>query len=138
MVPAMLILAVDDDPTSGRLIAAIFKPHGIDVAIAHGGASALARFAELRPDAVLLDLQMPEMDGMETLDRLRAIAPSVPIVMLTADRDVKTAVRAIQRGAYDYLTKPVDREEVVLVVRRALEAGALKREVEDLRRQVGP
>jgi two-component system response regulator HydG len=77
------------------------------------------------------------MDGMAVLERLKDEAPAIPIVMLTGSRDVKDAVRAIKLGAFDYLTKPMDREQVVMVVRRALESRAMKEELEELRRRAG-
>jgi DNA-binding NtrC family response regulator len=89
------------------------------------------------PDLVLVDLRMPGMSGFELLEQLKAQVPSLPAVMLTGSRDVKHAVRATQLGALAYLTKPIDREELVLVVRRALETSALRREVQELRRRVG-
>ncbi len=130
------LLVVDDDLPTCRLFTAVFKAQGIEIAVAHDGRAGLARFDELAPDAVLLDLQLPELDGIEVLTRLRERAPQTPVVMLTADRDVKTAVRAIQLGAFDYLSKPIDHEELVLVVRRALERRALEREIAELRRRV--
>ncbi len=131
------LLVVDDDQASCRLLAAIFSLEGIEVHATHDGEAALARFATLRPDAVLLDLQLPDMDGLAVLARLRVASPQTPVVMLTADREVKTAVRAIQEGAFDYLAKPIHHDEIVLVVRRALERRALQDEVADLRRRVG-
>jgi DNA-binding NtrC family response regulator len=131
------LLVIDDDPASCRLVAAIFKPEGLEVSAVHDGPAGIARFAELAPDLVLLDMQMPTMDGLEVLHQLRAHDPTTPVVMLTAERDLKTAVRAIQLGAFDYQTKPVDHDEIVIAVKRALEVGALKREVAELREQVG-
>ncbi|HUJ59400.1 MAG TPA: sigma-54 dependent transcriptional regulator [Kofleriaceae bacterium] len=131
------LLVVDDDVPSCRLLAAVFHREGIEVVSAHDGRAGLARFEEVEPDAVLLDLQLPELDGIEVLVRLRERAPHTPVVMLTADRELKTAVRAIQLGAFDYLSKPIDQDELVLVVRRALERRALEDEVAELRRQVG-
>jgi len=86
---------------------------------------------------VLLDLNLPGLDGMAVLERLREEAPAVPVVMLTGSMDVKNAVRAIQLGAFNYLTKPMNRAEVVIVVRRAQETSAMRRELEQLRRQAG-
>ena len=131
------LLVVDDDPPSCRLLSAIFGAEGMKVVAVHDGPEALVRFEELQPDAVLLDLQLPSMDGLEVLSRMRDANPHTPVVMLTADRDVKTAVRAIQRGAIDYLAKPIDHDEIVLVVQRALERRALEHEVIELRRRVG-
>jgi DNA-binding NtrC family response regulator len=131
------ILLVDDDEPSCRLVTAIFRVEGIDVMSAHDGVSGMAAVLREQPDVVLLDLHMPQMHGMAVLERLKDEAAAIPIVVLTGSHDVKDAVRAIKLGAFDYLTKPIDREQVVVVVRRALEARAMKEELQELRRRVG-
>src|ERR1041385_7267554 len=113
------LLVVDDDATSCRLVTAIFRDHGIEVVSAHDGAAGLARADEVRPDVVLLDVRMPDLDGIEVLERLQPRECGVPVIMLTAEHDVKLAVRATQLGAFDYQTKPIDQDELVLSVKRA-------------------
>jgi DNA-binding NtrC family response regulator len=130
------LLVIDDDPAACKLIAATFRPEGFEVHAAHDGQQGLVKFAEVAPEIVLLDLQMPDMDGLEVLAKLRTISPHTPVVMMTADRQVKHAVKAIQLGAFDYQSKPFDQDELVLVVRRALDMRALEREVVELRRQL--
>jgi DNA-binding NtrC family response regulator len=130
------LLVIDDDEASCRLVKAIFQAEGLDVLAAHAGKPGVARAISDRPDAILLDLRLPDSDGLEVLEKLLAEVPSLPVIMLTAHRDLKTAVRATRLGAFDYLTKPVDAEELVLAVRRALEKRALEIEVQELRRQV--
>src|SRR5262249_38763694 len=119
-----------------RLVKATFASEGLEVRAAHDGASGLERAVSDGPDAVLLDLRLPDLDGLQVLEQLKSRASSIPVIMLTASREVKAAVRATQLGAFDYLTKPIDTNEVVVVVRRALEARALQREVEDLRERL--
>ena len=131
------ILVIDDDQATCRLIGAIFRAEGFDVLTANDGQSGLAAVLTERPDVVLLDLEMPEMNGMAVLEQLKNDAPSIPVVMLTGSMDVKNAVRAIQLGAVNYLTKPMNRAEVVIVVRRAQETSAMRIELETLRRQAG-
>lgn len=130
-------MVIDDDPASCRLVQAVFASDGLSVLAAHDGKSGLERARSERPDVVILDLHLPDLDGLEVLDRLRSENASTLVIMLTAHADVKTAVRAIQLGAFDYQTKPIDPEEFALVVRRAFETRALRVEVEELRRQVG-
>jgi DNA-binding NtrC family response regulator len=130
------LLVIDDDQASCRLVRATFKAEGIQVLAAYDGPAGLAAVDAEHPDVVLLDVQLPSGSGVELLERLKATHPSLPVVMLTASHDVKTAVRATQLGAFDYLTKPIDPEEIVVVVRRAMDARALHLEVEDLRRRV--
>ncbi|HEY3496172.1 MAG TPA: sigma-54 dependent transcriptional regulator [Polyangiaceae bacterium] len=131
------MLVVEDDASSARLLEAFFSEEGFTVGVARNGKVGLEHAARDRPDIVLLDLNLPELDGMEVLARLQKSQPGLPVLMLTANTDVKTAVRAVQLGAYDYLTKPLDLEEIQVVVLRALETRALRQEVEELRRQVG-
>jgi two-component system, NtrC family, response regulator AtoC len=131
------LLVIDDDDASLRLVRAIFAREGYEVCTASDGPSGVERAAAERPDVVLLDLHLPGLDGLGVLEKVKASAPSLPVIMLTAHGDVKTAVKATQLGAHDYLTKPVDPDEVVLVVARALAQHALEREVEELRRRVG-
>jgi|KBSSwiStaDraftv2_1062776.scaffolds.fasta_scaffold32953_2 DNA-binding NtrC family response regulator len=130
------VLVVDDEEAGCRLVKSIFTAEGFDVVMAYDGREALKRVDGDRPDVLLLDVRLPELDGLQVLERVKATHPGLPVVMLTGSSDVKTAVRATQLGAFDYLTKPIDRKEVVLVVKRALEMGALKREVEVLRQRV--
>jgi two-component system, NtrC family, response regulator HydG len=129
------LLVVDDDAASCRLVTALFGAEGLDVITAHDGPSGVRRAIAEQPDLVLLDLQLPGLDGLQVLERIRAAAPLVPVVMITSSRDVKNAVRAIQIGALDYLTKPMDQEEAVAVVQRALESRRLRVELQTLRSQ---
>jgi two-component system nitrogen regulation response regulator GlnG len=131
------LLIIDDDAAGCRLLKAIFVPEGFEVLLAHDGEAGLERVAADEPDAVVLDLRLPGIDGIEVLETLRREQPSLPVIMLTAHSDVKTAIRATQLGAADYLVKPVDHEEILFVVRRTLETRALQLEVEDLRRRIG-
>jgi DNA-binding NtrC family response regulator len=130
------LLVVDDDPASCRLMKAIFVPMGIEVEIAHSGRAATEAVRARVPDAVLLDLHLPDMTGLDVLGALRDVDAALPVVMLTAHGEVRTVVRATQLGAIDYLTKPVDPEELIVVVTRVLETRALKQELTTLRRQV--
>jgi DNA-binding NtrC family response regulator len=131
------ILAIDDDPAGGRLLRAVLAPEGMDVVVAGDGHIGLSLAAAMALDVVILDLRLPGMGGLEVLERLRAAHPSLPVIMLTAFGEVSTAVQATKLGAFDYLTKPVDHEQLVFAVKRALETHELRVEVEDLRRRAG-
>jgi len=131
------LLVIDDDEISCRLMEAIFAPRGFEVLMAHDGPAGIERIAKDDPDIVFLDLKLPGLSGIEVLEKVRVSHPELPVLVLTAHGEAKTAVRATQLGAVDYLTKPIDHEEIVLVVRRALETRELQIEVEDLRRRVG-
>ncbi len=132
------LLIVDDEPDflSGirRLLQREFPELAVETATRPGEALRLAR--RQRYDLVLLDIKMPEMDGLTLLDELLRLDSSLSAVMLTAHGTIDTAVAAMKKGAWDFLTKPVDRATLCRVVSRGLERNRLKRENESLRRQL--
>jgi DNA-binding NtrC family response regulator len=129
---------VDDDPVVGRLLSVSLQREGWVVVPAERGEDALRLAADESPAAVLLDLGLPDMDGMKVLEQVRARQADLPVIVITAQNDIKLAVRAMRLGAADYLVKPIDAEELSLTLQRALERGALEREVRDLRKRAGP
>lgn len=130
------ILVVDDEPS---VVAAFTRALEDDhsVVTAGTGKQCLKAVAEKPPDCVLLDINMPGMSGMDVLRRLAQSDPQVPVIMLTAVDDVKTAVKAMKTGAFDYLTKPCPMDQLKLAVSRALEKRNLELEVLRLRAEVG-
>jgi DNA-binding NtrC family response regulator len=125
---AATVLIADDDPVARDLLAEVLLREGYRVHCAAGGQECL-RLAEAVPlDLALVDLRMPDLDGLAVLARLAAVQPGVPVVILTAFATMATAIEAIRAGAYDYLSKPFRMDEIVLVVRRTLEARRLARE----------
>ena len=124
------VLIVDDDPASRRLVEVRLRPLGCDVATAGNGEQALAAIRKDLPDLMLLDLQMPKMGGIEVLRSLRNEGINLPTIVITAHGSIETAVEAMKEGAYDFITKPLDAAHFDIVVRKALEREALKREVE--------
>lgn len=129
---AARVLVVDDDPGVRYTLREILASEGLAVDEAADGAEALARF-EAQPAAlVVTDLRMPGMDGMELLRRLAARSPPPRVVMITAHGSERQAVEAMKAGAYDYFRKPFENEELLAVVRRALEAVRLAHENERL------
>ncbi|MBI4634776.1 MAG: sigma-54-dependent Fis family transcriptional regulator [Candidatus Rokubacteria bacterium] len=131
------ILVVDDEPRMRALLGEILQEEGLDVTMAEDGEIALERFRQERPAVVLLDLEMPKRGGMETLPELRQIDPRASVIILTGYRDIPSVVAAMRLGAYDYLPKPFQNDELVLTVRRALERQALLVQVDELRSRVG-
>jgi DNA-binding NtrC family response regulator len=131
------LLVVDDDPAVAKLLRAVFVREGFDVFAVEDGESGVARALADKPDLVILDFELPKLDGLQVLERVKSEMPELPIVMLTGRDNVKLAVRSMQLGASNYVTKPFDPEEIIVIVRRAMEMRALTTEVEDLRRQVG-
>ncbi len=122
------ILIIEDDEVQAQLMADFLKRRGYRVWTARTGEEGLRVFQRYRPDAVLLDQRLPGLQGIGVLQELRRRWPHVPVIMITAFGEVAQAVEAIKAGAFHYLTKPVDLQEVDLLLQRALEHGTLVRE----------
>ena len=120
------VLVIDDDASLRFALEAVLGDAGLTVVTCASGASGLQVFEASGADAVLTDLAMPQMDGLQVLTRLRALDPGVPVIMLTAHGSERVAVAAMKAGAYDYLPKPFDPDEIVLAVRRAIETRSLR------------
>jgi nitrogen regulation protein NR(I) len=114
------ILVVDDEPNLRRVLRAQLERDGYDVHTAEDGEQALALLHEHHIDLVITDLRMPKLDGMELLRRITALEDAMPVVMITAHGTVDTAVEALKMGAFDYITKPFDQEDVRTIVRKAV------------------
>jgi DNA-binding NtrC family response regulator len=131
------ILIVDDDRDFRFNLSAIIRDAGYEVMTASDGRQAIKEVARCAPSLVLLDFRLPDMDGMKVLEGIRKIDRDILAIMVTAHSDVKGAVRAMKMGAYDYVAKPFDDEELILIIKRALETRSLSREVERLRIRLG-
>ena len=122
------VLVVDDEAAIRDSLHMILEYEGYRVDEAANGSQALTKVAERAPDAVLLDIKMPEMDGLELLKALRERGYDMPILMISGHADVQTAVEATRRGAYDFFEKPLQRERVLLALRNAVESYRLHSE----------
>lgn len=131
-----LVLVVDDDETVAELVARWLQRAGFDTEVHHDAESMLDGLSRSLPDAVCLDLGLPGMSGQDALRLLRNRHRTVPTIILTADRDPRTVVEAMQGGAYDYLTKPLDRGKVVTTVRNAVRQHRLEARLRQLERDV--
>jgi len=127
------ILVVDDDDNLRWVLKTQLEDMGYAVSTAENGEDAFVAIEKDPPALVLTDLKMPGLSGMELVDRIRSEYPEVPSVIITAFGTIQSAVQAMRAGAYDYLTKPIDFEELALVVHRVLEHFRLVAEVRDLR-----
>ncbi|MGH7787814.1 MAG: sigma-54-dependent transcriptional regulator [Candidatus Binatia bacterium] len=130
------VLVVDDETSVRESLRLILKERAA-VTLAPNGEAALAAVAAQAFDVILLDLLMPGLDGLEVLERVRALTQTPQVIMLTATKTVKSAVQAMKLGAFDYVTKPFDIDELIILVDRAAQASALLREVTALRTEVG-
>ncbi len=124
------VLIVDDDAASRRLLEVRLRPLGRQLSTANDGEEALAAMKRDEPDLVLLDLQLPGMDGMQVLRELRKLESDVPVIVVTGHGSIETAVEAMKQGAYDFITKPIDPKHLEIVVRKALERERLKRGID--------
>ena len=133
-MPAILI--VDDEPGVRAALGGVLRDEGYTVDTVDSGEACLARVVEQPYDLVLLDVWMPGIDGLETLQRLRERRVDVEVVVISGHGNVESAVRAIKLGAFDFVEKPLSLDKAVLVVRHALRQRALEAENRDLRAQV--
>jgi two-component system response regulator HydG len=131
------VLVVDDHVEMAKVLADQLRDEGYDVVVADSGQAAIARAREVRPELVITDLRMQEVDGLDVLDAVRAVDSLCPVVIMTAFGAVESAVEAMRRGAFHYLTKPFQLAEVLVVVERALDDRRLRDENRVLRRVAG-
>lgn len=129
------VLLVDDEPGIRATLKAVLEPI-YDVSCAADARTGLDLFRQDAPNLVILDVMLPGTDGMEVLQTIRSEGQSIPVIMLTGTKTVKTAVDAMKMGAADYVTKPFDVEELRLIVAKTLDTHDLEREVRFLRAQV--
>jgi len=127
------ILVVDDDESVRWVTQVQLQQKGFSVSVASDAVQALDCIHGTPPDLVITDLKMPGMSGLELLKKIRAEYPEIMVIMVTAFGTVENAVDAMKAGAYDYITKPVNRDELLLTVSRALEHLNLREEVRNLR-----
>jgi len=127
------ILVVDDEANARNALSELLKEEGHSVETAADGFKALGKFEEFGPDLILTDLKMPGMDGLELMKRIQEQSGDVIVIVMTAFGAVETAVAAMRMGAADYLTKPINMNELQLVLNRELEHQRLRREAGQLR-----
>jgi two-component system response regulator HydG len=132
------ILIVDDDRAHLSMLETILAGWGYRVAGVEDGADAIAAVKEKPYDAILMDDRMAHVSGIEALQRIKQYNPAIPIIIMTAYSSVDTAVEAMKLGAYDYLTKPLNFDDLKFTLERSLEHMALAREIKTLKEQVSP
>ncbi|HEX8789410.1 MAG TPA: sigma-54 dependent transcriptional regulator, partial [Polyangiaceae bacterium] len=126
-------MVVDDDASARSALVSFLTGEGFQVVAAEDGAAGLARVQETAPDALVTDLQMPGLDGIELLRKARELYPDLVVVVMTAHGDIETAVRAMKEGAEHYVTKPLQLDELLVILRRGLERRSLRQEATELR-----
>ena len=131
------ILVVDDDPAHRTMLRTLLAGWGYSISEADDGSAAIERVHERAFDLILMDIRMIKVSGLQALDEIKSFNPSIPIIIMTAYSSVDTAVQALKNGAYDYLTKPLDFDELRLSMERAMEHKNLKEENRALRESLG-
>ncbi|QNB46271.1 response regulator [Thermanaerosceptrum fracticalcis] len=129
------ILVADDEPSVQSLLENILLKEGYNVILAGNGQEAVNRFRQYSPELILLDVRMPVMDGLEAFKIIRQENQEVLIIMITAYGTIETAVQAMKMGAFDYLVKPFNLEELKVVIKKALEMYSMSSELRTLRRE---
>ncbi len=116
------ILVVDDDRASARTLELHLRAQGFDTAVAHDAEDGLATARRLLPDLIILDIRMPGRSGLDVLPEIKAVRPDSHVIMITAFHDMDTTIEAMQKGAEDYIHKPVDIDELDTVIERLLKS----------------
>jgi two-component system response regulator PilR (NtrC family) len=130
------ILVIDDEDIMREILDALLTREGYEVHLASSGAEGIELARSMPVDAAIVDLMMPGLDGLATLEELRKIDEDLPVLMITAFASVETAISAMKHGAFDYVTKPFKNDEVLAVVRNAVERRQLKAENTALRQTI--
>jgi len=131
------ILVIDDEAYMRKIISKILKTEGYIVVESERGKEGLDKVRESSPSCVLLDIKLPDIDGVEILKKIKRMNQSIPVIMLTAYGNISSAVQTVKLGAYDYLQKPFDNEELKVVIKRAVENYHLYNEILRLKSALG-
>ena len=123
-----VILIVDDEEGIRESLSGILEDEGYDILTADSGEEAVRILREASPDLIFLDIWLTGMDGIKTLQEIKAMKPEVPVIIISGHGSIELAVKATQTGAYDFLEKPLSLERVLLVSKRAIEKRTLERE----------
>jgi two-component system, NtrC family, nitrogen regulation response regulator NtrX len=135
-MPGETVLIVDDEESVRNSLADVMRDEGYVVVTAASGREGIDVLAEAQPSIALLDIAMPDMDGIETLRRFRELRPDMPVIMVTGHGTIETAVKTTKMGAYDFIQKPPELQHLNLVVKHGLEESRLREENETLKRSI--
>ncbi|HET9058264.1 MAG TPA: sigma-54 dependent transcriptional regulator [Chitinophagaceae bacterium] len=130
------ILIIDDEKAIRKTLTEILSYEGYKIEEAENGDDALKRLKEKNYDVVLCDIKMPKMDGIEFLERARQARPDIPVIMISGHGTIETAVEAVKKGAFDYVSKPPDLNRLLITIRNALDKTSLVEETKALKRKV--
>ena len=130
------ILIIDDETSILDTLRILLKRDGYDVHTAVGGQQGLDKLSEVQPDIVLSDIRMPGVTGIDVLDAARAMDPTLPVILMTAQASLQSAIQAVNQGAFHYVQKPFSNDEMLLICRRAAESRQLRQENRALKTEI--
>lgn len=133
-----VILLVDDQDTIRFFLEKTLTQEGYEAVTAKTGLEAIEKVRQIMPDLVLLDLKLPDIDGLEVLQKIKEMFPEIGVVMITAFGDIETAVKAMKAGAFDFVSKPINLDQLLFVIEKGLKTERLSHEVLQLKRQMDP
>ncbi|HKJ92824.1 MAG TPA: sigma 54-interacting transcriptional regulator, partial [Longimicrobiales bacterium] len=133
---SLKVLIIDDEASLLDTLKILLKGDGFDVAVRDSGAAALEQWDDIDPDVVLTDVRMPGVSGIDVLTAVRGRDPETPVILMTAQASLQSAIQAVNEGAFYYLQKPFSNAELLALCRRAGESRKLKRENVALRREI--
>lgn len=130
------ILIIDDEEAIRNVLRDILEMEDYEVEEAKDGIEALAKIKQKSFDAIICDIKMPKMDGMEVLERVNLLSPDTPIIMISGHGDIDTAVETVKKGAFDYISKPPDLNRLLITIRNALDKSSLVSETKVLKKKI--
>ncbi|MDE5422330.1 sigma-54 dependent transcriptional regulator [Ancylomarina sp. DW003] len=119
------ILIIDDDPTICIMLQGLLNKKGFDTEIAFSANEGLKKFSTFKPDLVISDFRLPDINGLDLLKEIKKLNPQIPVIIMTSYAEIRTAVNAIKLGAYEYITKPLNPEEILVLINSAIEKSKL-------------
>ena len=130
------ILVIDDEKSIRNTLKEILTYEGFEVVEAQDGMEGLKFVEKEKFDIILSDIKMPKMDGIEVLEKLQELSPETPVVMISGHGNIDTAVEAIRKGAFDYISKPLDLNRMLVTIRNAMDRSSLVKETKTLKRKI--
>lgn len=130
------ILVIDDEPSIRSVLRDILEMENYEVEEAKDGIDALSKVKKTKFDAAICDIKMPKMDGMELLERINILSPDTPVIMISGHGNIETAVEAVKKGAFDYISKPPDLNRLLITIRNALDKSSLVQETKVLKKKI--
>jgi DNA-binding NtrC family response regulator len=130
------VLIIDDEPSIRSILRDILEMENYNVEEAKDGIDALSKIKKTKFDVAICDIKMPKMDGMEVLDRIATLSPDTPVIMISGHGNIETAVEAVKKGAFDYISKPPDLNRLLITIRNALDKSTLVQETKVLKKRI--